>query len=295
VKRPGQGLLGRTRLTIFDAVNYLVISAIIFITMFPLLNIVSVSFSSPADILGNRIILFPRHFTLDAYRLVFVRIPLLQAFLNTIEYTTVGTLFSVISTLLMAYPLSRRTLYGRGVLMFVVSFTMFFSGGMIPTFILVRRLGIIDTLWAIVLPGLVSTWNLIITRTYFQGLPVELNEAAKIDGASEYRIFATIIIPLSKAIIAVLVLYYAVEIWNYFFIPMLYLNDPRKFPLQLLLRGLLVDTGTSQTDRLYQGKQVVEQSIKFAAVTISTLPIIAIYPFIQRYFVQGVQLGALKG
>jgi putative aldouronate transport system permease protein len=279
----------------FDLLAYFVIALFGCISLFPFLHLLAMSFSDAVNITQGNVTVWPRGFTIAAYEIAFVRLPMVQAIRNTLVYTVVGTVLSVIVTLTMAYPLARRGFYGGKTVLLLVTFTMFFNGGMIPTYLVVKELGLINTIGAMVLPGLIATWNLILTRTFLQELPYELVESAKIDGAGEWRIFRKLIVPLSTPIIAVLVLYYGVGLWNMFFTPMLYLNEKSKYPLQLILRDLLVETTEGYTDAYYEQSKVMQTNMKYAAIVIATVPIVCIYPFLQRYFVQGVRVGALKG
>lgn len=299
LSRPDGGIPHRSRRLVafnaFDASVYVVIGLFGCISLFPFLHLLAMSLSDAVNILQGNVGLWPRGFTLASYQIAFVRLPMLQAIRNTLVYTVTGTVLSVAATLTMAYPLARRGFYGGRTVLLLVSFTMFFNGGMIPTYLVVKNLGLIDKIGAMVLPGLIATWNLILTRTFLQELPYELVESAKIDGAGEWLIFRRLIVPLSHPIIAVLVLYYGVGLWNMFFTPMLYLNEKSKYPLQLVLRDLLVETTEGYTDAYYEQSKVMQTNMKYAAIVIATVPIVCMYPFLQRYFVQGVRVGALKG
>ena len=214
---------------------------------------------------------------------------------NTILYVACGGLLSLFLTISAAFCLTRRGLPGRNGILFLILFTMYFSGGLIPSYLVVRSLKLLDTPFAVLLPGAVSTYNLIITITYFRGLPYELEEAAKIDGAGDYTVLFRIMVPLATPIIAVIALYYMVGIWNNYFTPMLYLNKRSLFPLQLFLREILIQNNTASiTASQSDSAQAYAENVKYAIIVVSTVPVMCIYPFLQRYFVKGIMIGAIK-
>lgn len=286
---------------VFD-IGVLIISAVISaLILYPLIFIVSASFSSPEKVMSGEMWLFPVDFTLDAYSEVFKDGDIWNGYKNTIFYTIGGTFINIILTTLAAYPLSRRDLPGRNIIMFIITFTMFFSGGMIPTFLVVQGLGMVDTFWAMIIPNAIATYNLIVMRTYFQtSIPWELQEAAMIDGCSNWKMLWKVILPLSKPIIAVMLLFYAVGHWNAFFNALIYLRDDKLYPLQLILREILLVSQANMTDEIsseigLDEKMMLGESIKYALIIIASLPVLVIYPFVQKHFVKGVMIGSIKG
>ena len=279
---------------IFDGINNLLMICVVIIAAYPFLYVHANSLSSPMFVLQGKVVLIPKGFTTDAYVLAFQKIPIAKAYINTIKYVTLGTALNILLTILTAYPLSRKGFYGKPIFTFIIMFTMFFSGGLIPTYLVVKKLGMVNTTWAIVLPLMINVWNLIVTKTFLQTIPESLIEAAQIDGASEFGILAIIIIPLSKVIIATMVLFYAVDHWNSFFWPMIYLNDPDKYPVQLLLRQILIES-TGDGNANYEGMDVIQENLKYACVIIAIIPIVCVYPFVQKYFVKGIMIGSVKG
>jgi multiple sugar transport system permease protein/putative aldouronate transport system permease protein len=240
------------------------------------------------------------NFSLEGYRAVFEYPSILVGYRNTIFYTVFGTAINLAVTMLAAYPLARSGWYGKKVATFIFVFTMFFSGGMIPTYIQIRSLRILNTVWAMLLPGALSVYNLIIARTFIQNtIPNELFDSAKIDGASEFRLFGSIVLPLSKAIMAVLVLYYAVGHWNSYFSAFIYLSKREMFPLQIFLREILIVNSFEENSILDEAfatyKQGLADLLKYSLIVVATVPIICVYPFIQKYFVKGVMIGSVKG
>jgi putative aldouronate transport system permease protein len=266
-------------------------------TLYPFIYVLSMSISDPFEVLNKTVFLWPKGFSLGSYQVLLENKSIWQSYMNTLWYTAVGTAISLVMTVLIAYPLSKGTFLLRGPLMVFITITMFFGGGMIPSFILVSQLHLYNTRWAIVLPVAISTWNTIIARTYFQGLPESLSESARIDGANDFRILASIVIPLSMPIIAVLTLFYAVGQWNSYFPALLYLADPKLHPLQLFLMRVLIQMRYELATALQVGvfRAVQVEQLKYATIVVTVLPILCIYPFIQKYFVKGVLIGALKG
>lgn len=283
----------------FDVFNTLFMLVVIFITLYPFLHVAFASFSAPEEIAKNRgIMLWPRGFSVQGYREVFQNPMIVIGYRNTILYVVVGTAINILMTSLGAYVLSRKGYLYKNYLMFFIVFTMFFEGGLIPTFLLIRSLGIYNTMWAIVLPVAISTWNLIVMRTYFQGIPDSMEESAKIDGASHITILFRVILPLSKPILAVMVLFYGVGHWNSWFSAMIYLRERTKFPLQLVLREILISASmrdVTSADLSLLERQRMYLIIRPAVIMIATVPILFLYPFLQKYFVKGVMIGALKG
>lgn len=284
---------------LFDVIVYLIAAVIILIVLYPLLFVVSASFSDPARVLGGEVWLLPKGLTLEAYTNILHNDKIWTGYRNSIVYAVVGTLINIVMTLLAAYPLSRPDLPGRKGLMMIVTLTMFFSGGLIPSYLLVKSLGMVDTMWALIIPGAISTYNLIVMRTYFQSsIPWELQEAAHIDGCSNWRLLISIILPLSKPIIAVMVLFYAVGHWNAFFNALIYIRTEDLYPLQLVLREILMISQSAGVDGGNVGmeeKILLSESIKYAVIIVSSLPVLIMYPFVQRHFVKGVMIGSIKG
>ncbi|MDQ0877568.1 putative aldouronate transport system permease protein [Paenibacillus sp. V4I3] len=283
---------------IFDAVVSALAVLIVAVVLYPLIFIVSASFSDPALVLNGEVVLLPKQITLEAYRNVFQNDQIWNGYGNTVLYTAVGTVINLIMTTLAAYPLSRPDLPGRGIIMFFVTLTMFFSGGLIPSYLLVKNLGMVDTMWALVIPGAIATYNLIVMRTYFQSsIPWEIQEAAHIDGCSNWKLLTHVILPLSKPILAVMILFYAVGHWNSFFNALIYIRSKDMYPLQLVLREVLM---VSQADAVdsnvgLESKILLAESIKYVVIIISSLPVLLMYPFVQKHFVKGVMIGSLKG
>lgn len=274
-----------------------------FVTFYPFWNALVISFNTGADTMNGGVTFWPRDFTLDNYQIVFQDTRLMNAFLISILRTIVGTTLSIFFTSMLAYGLSKKELIGRQKIMFFFIATMFFSGGLIPTFLVVRSLGLMDTFWVMIIPSLISVWNMIIFRTFFQQMPKGLEESAKIDGCSNWGIFFKIILPLSGPVIATLSLFTAIGHWNDWFLPSIYINSERLIPMQTFLQRVLnsntVSSQLSQMDagsaaRMAQMSTVTSRSLSMAIMMVATLPIILVYPFVQKYFVKGVLIGSLK-
>lgn len=278
-----------------EFVIIVVLAAAALVTIFPLIYVFNNSISGSAEILGGTVWLWPRNVTWSGYLTVVQSTEVWRSYYNTLWYTGVGTALNVSITLMVAYPLSRRAFNGRGLLMFYIAFTMWFSGGIIPTFIIVRNLGLYATRWAMVLPTAAAAWNIIITRTYLQSnIDDSIPESAKIDGANDLTIFFRIVIPVSSTIIAVNVLFYAVAHWNAYFPALIYLPDPDLHPLQMILRKFLILPPEEEELMAFEAIAGVTRN-RFVVIMVGTLPILAVYPFLQRYFIKGVMIGALKG
>ena len=285
---------------VFDTINTLLLVLVMLVVLYPLYFIVIASFSDPLEVLSGHVVFFPKKVSLEAYKMVFRDAQILTGYRNTIFYTLLGTAVNIVLTVLAAYPLSRRDLAGRKFFTVMLAVTMFFSGGLIPTYLMVSNtLHLLDTIWAMILPGAISVWNVIIVRTYFQtSIPPELSEAAMVDGCSDFMLLAKVILPLSMPVLAVMVLFYGVAHWNSFFNALIYLNDKALYPLQLILRSILVQNTMSE-DMLAEvdslaNRQVMAETIKYALIVVASAPIIAVYPFLQKYFVNGVMIGAIK-
>ncbi|WNQ12292.1 carbohydrate ABC transporter permease [Paenibacillus aurantius] len=290
---------------IFLFANYLYLTLAFLIVAYPVVYMLSASISNPHYVGSGEMWLWPKGITFEGYQRVFENSKIWSGYANTILYTLVGTAISLAVTLPAAYALSRRDLVGRNLFMGMFMVTMFFGGGLVPTYLLVKDLGMINTIWALVLPGAASIYNIIVTRTFFMSaIPRELEEAAQMDGASTTRLFLTIILPLSLPIIAVMALFYGVGQWNSYFSALIYLNDEAKYPLQIILRQILVlqemsaqtgGTVDASTASALNNKAEVAALVKYSVIIVSTLPVIVVYPFLQRYFVQGVLIGSVKG
>jgi putative aldouronate transport system permease protein len=284
---------------IFLALVYLFLFIVLLVVLYPLVYIVSASFSSPLAVSSGRVWLFPVEFSLRGYQVDLQNPQLVVGYANSIYYTFFGTLISVALTIMVAYPLSRRALFGRNVLMFLITFTMIFSGGLIPTYLVVRQLGMINTRWALLIPGAVAAFQVIIARTFFQAnIPDELAEAAEMDGCSDLRFMWSVVLPLSKPIIAVLVLMYAVSQWNAYFDALIYLKSSDLQPLQLVLRNILIlnttASGSMDAKTMVERRQLADL-LKYSLIVLGSLPVLIIYPFVQRYFVKGMLIGSIKG
>lgn len=272
---------------------------ILFAIAIPILFVIASSFSSPSAVSAGKVFLWPVDFSLVGYQVIFQSSNIMRAFLNSVAYTFVGTVVSVTLTMLAGYPLARTDLKIRGVVMFLFTVTMFFSGGMIPTYLVVSKLGLIDSFWAMIIPSAMGVWNVILIKTYVQSsIPSEIFESASIDGCSDWKYFTSMVIPLSKPIIAVMVLLYAVGKWNDFFSGLLYLNDVNKQPLQLLLRNVLVQNdsiGMAMNLAQQMNRQELKTLLQYSLIIVSSVPVMLLYPFIQKYFVKGIMMGSIKG
>ncbi|MGG1552032.1 carbohydrate ABC transporter permease [Paenibacillus ferrarius] len=284
---------------LFDVTNVTLLLIFALITFIPFIYIIAGSFATQKELLQRGFILFPTEFSLSAYEFIFSTSTLMRSMGVTIFITVAGTFINIVMTCLMAYPLARKDLDFRRPIQMAVIFTMLFSGGMIPTFLVIKQLGMMDTYWSLLIPGAISAFNLIIMRNFFQQLPDGLEESAKIDGCSDPGILFRIAIPLSLPAIATFSLFYAVGHWNTFFSAVLYINDAAKWPIQVLLRQIVImSDGGGLGDSTALGADFVqppEQSVKMAVIVISTLPILLVYPFLQKHFAKGVLLGSVKG
>ncbi|MGI5899506.1 MAG: carbohydrate ABC transporter permease [Christensenellales bacterium] len=286
---------------VFEICNIIFMLALSVIMLYPFLYVASASVSSNTAILAGRVSIIPDTFDLKAYQAVFKYKLVWTAYGNTLLYTSAGTTINLILTVLGAYPLSRKDFYGKGLFTFMIAFTMLFSGGLIPTFLVVRNLGLFNTRWAILLPGAISTMNMIIMRTFFQGIPDSLEEAATIDGCTDMQVLTKIILPLSTASLMTIGMFYAVGHWNRWFDAMIYLRDNTKYPLQLVLRSIVLQnqindllSGQAGTT-IEDGTNLIAETIKYAVIMVAVIPILCVYPFVQKYFVKGVMIGSIKG
>lgn len=285
---------------IFNVINMIILWIVLILVAYPLIYVLSASFSNPQAVSSGKVWLWPVDFTLRGYEVVFQHPDIVRGFLNAIYITVLGTVVQVIITIMAAYPLSRKTLYGKGVITLFFTFTMFFGGGLIPTFILINNLGLYNTYWALILPGAVGVYNVIVARTFFQTtIPEDLFEAGQLDGCSDFRFLISVVLPLSKPIIAVLVMFYAVGHWNSYFGPMIYLADKQLYPLQIVLRNILVqnqfDSQMMMDVASMEQQKGLAELIKYSVIVVSSLPMLILYPFIQKHFVKGVMIGAIKG
>jgi len=285
---------------VVDIINIFLLSFILIIVLYPLIFVISASLSDPMEVLKGNVWLLPKSINLDSYMRVFKNADILIGYKNTILYTVIGTIINLGMTIAAAYPLSRKKFYARNVLMAFFTFTMFFSGGIIPTYLVVKQLGLVNNFWVMILPGSVQVWNLILMKTFFQNsIPEELHEAAYVDGGTNMGVLFYIVLPLSAPIIAVMVLFYGVGHWNAFFNALIYLSDRSKYPLQLILREILIesqmDSMMSSTSDTIADQRLYAESIKYAVIIVASLPVLMLYPAIQKYFVKGVMVGAIKG
>lgn len=285
---------------VFYCITGIVVTFILLVVLYPLIYIVSSSFSSPSAVSAGKVVLFPVDFSLEGYKAVFKNKDIVSGYLNTIYYALAGTFINVTLTMFAAYPLARTDLPGKNKIMFIFTFTMFFSGGMIPSYMLVKDLGLMDTRWAILLPGALSVYNMIITRTFIQSsIPKEMLEASQIDGCNDIQYFFKIVLPLSKPVLAVITLFYVVGHWNAYFNAFLYLTDRKLYPLQIILREILIvnsiDPSMVVDEALLTAKQGIADLLKYSLIVVSVVPMLIIYPFIQKHFAKGMMIGSVKG
>jgi putative aldouronate transport system permease protein len=287
----------------FTIVVYCFSAVILFITLYPVLFVLSASLSDPHMVNSGQVWLLPKGVNFEGYRRVFRNAEIWIGYRNTVFYTGFGTVLNLVVTLTAGFALSDRRLIGRGIITRLILFTMFFNGGLIPTYLLLRGMGMTDTIWSLLLPGLVGTTNLIICRTFFStSIPEELKDAAAIDGCNTYQMFFRIVLPLSSAVIAVMALQYGIVHWNQYFNAMIYLKNRELYPLQLFLREILLTpqinidrSPTAEEAESIAAQQRLAELIKYVVIIVSTLPVLLIYPFMQKYFVRGVMIGSIKG
>lgn len=298
----------RKRVTVFDIVVYTILVILMIMMIYPLIFVVSASFSNPKLVAAGKMLLWPVEVTLDGYKYLFQYKEIWTGYANTIFYTIAGTILNLIATMPCAFALSRKDLKGKGLIMIFFMIPMYFGGGLIPGYLNVKSLGLLDTRFLILINGLVSTYNVIVCRTYFQtSIPYELQEAAVIDGCNDFQIFGKVIFPLSKPITVVMMLYYGVGRWNSYFTEMIYLKDRAKFPLQLFLREILTKSSFAKTAMMngqsFSAEEMmalIKQAdtanmIKYGVIVLGTLPMMMIYPFLQKYFEKGIMIGSVKG
>jgi len=286
---------------IFYIIDYIYLALCGIIVLIPMLNVIAQAFSDPQSVISGTVFIWPNYPTLQTFKIILGNRFVLTGYLNTFFYMSIGTTINVILTILCAYPLSRAEFAGRNIFMMIFAFTMLFSGGMIPTYLVVRNLGLIDTRWAMLLPGAMVVWNMILARTFFQNnIPKEMYESAELDGAGDTTILLKIVLPLSSSIIAILILFYAIGHWNSYFDAMLYLRSQDLFNIQLILR-IAISSIKQLMNQSGGDMAVMQQALaygeasKYVIIVISMLPVLIIYPFVQKHFVKGIMIGAIKG
>lgn len=283
----------KKKLSLFEIVLICIMLLFMALIIVPFAHIIAVSLSSSAYVMTGQVSVWPKGFTTIYYEDILKQGDFLQAYGNTITYTVLGTALSLTTTAMAAYALSRKQVIGHKLITAMITLTMFIGGGMIPNFITVMNYGLLDTIWAVLLPGMISTWNLIVMRSFFIAYPKEIIESGMLDGLQDAGVFFCLVLPTSKAALATIGLYYAVAKWNSYLQPFLYLNDSSKYPVQLLLRQMLTSAATeSQADA---EAMMVPESVKYACIVVTALPVMCVYPFIQKYFVKGVMVGSIKG
>ncbi len=285
----------KNKISIFSILKVLVLLAAVFCTVYPYIYMVAVSTSKAIYVLKGEVSFYPKGFTLDTYRIVFEDRRIFKAYLNTVIYSASGSLLALAVTCAGAYALSKKKLIFNKFFTAMIMFTMFFGGGLIPTYLTVKGLGLYDSIWAIILPVAVSTYNLLIMRTFFVQFPAELEESGRLDGLNDLSVFFRLVLPLSKAVLATIGLFYAVSLWNSYFSAMLYINTESKVPLQIVLRDMLIESTQFSNKAVGADSVVVDESLKYSTVIVSIIPIVLVYPFLQKYFVKGVMIGSLKG
>ncbi|GBF78078.1 ABC transporter permease [Paenibacillus sp. 598K] len=287
----------KKRLTVFDWVNYILIGLISLLCIFPFFYVFSVSFTDPKAYVPLKFYLFPDQWSLDSYRYILSTNSFLNALYSTLYITVIGTILNIVVSFTMAYGLTKRTLPGYKTLMGMVIFTLVFSAGIVPNYLLVRELGLLNSYWALIWTSLTNAWSLIVIKSFLDSLPGELEQAAKIDGASDMGVFMRIVIPLSKPAIATFTLFFAVMHWNTFFNALIYLSDSSKWTLQLFVKTLVIDANSVAVAQAGSSDEAVmpQETIRMATIVLSMLPILLVYPFLQKHFAKGVMLGSVKG
>lgn len=283
---------------LFDVFNTFLMITILFITLFPLYYVLIISFSDGSAVMRGEVNFIPKGINWKSYEIVFQDSSLMRSYLNTILYTISGTIINLSMTALCAYPLSRSSFYGRNFFALAIVFTMFFDGGLIPRYLVVDSLGLVDTVWAIIIPPAINVWYMILMRTFFQNIPEAMHESAYMDGAGEFKVLTRIVLPLSVPILATMTLFYAVWHWNSFFPALIYLSDKSQYPVQIILRNIVISGDMAEQSSMMGGQMgqlVTAQNIKYAVVIVAIAPIVMLYPFLQKYFVQGLMVGSIKG
>lgn len=299
-RRKGKKLVNQDR--IFDGVNRVLMIVLLIVFVWPLWFVLIASISDPAQVWQGNVILMPKNITLDAYKEVIQYETIWIGYRNTILYTVLGTIINLVLTVCGAYPLSRRDFAPRKFLLIILMITMYFSGGLVPSYLVVNKLGLVDTIWAMIIPNAVSMFNIIITRTYFiNSIPEELHEATQLDGANTAQYLFKVVLPLSKPILAVITLFYAVGHWNDFYSALIYINSQQLLPLQSVLRKLLLSTqmtlqltSSMSPDEIMRKTQLA-QTLKYSSIIVSTVPVLCLYPLVQKHFVKGIMVGSVKG
>lgn len=287
---------------IFTAISLTILFIIMILVIYPMWVVIIASFSDPISIYNKPFVFWITDFTVESYKLVFSDKNFVTGFINSVLYTVVGTAVNVVMNICAAYPLSKRYFKGKTFLTLMFTFTMFFSGGLIPTYLIVDSLGLLNNFWVMIIPGAVSMFNIIVMRTYFQSrIPLEMEEAAKVDGCTNFKLLLLIVLPLSIPIIAVIALYYGVGHWNDYFTALIYITDQKLQPLQTVLRNILLKDQTTgvldlvATDEAYATRMMARMGLKYAVIVVSTVPIFIVYPLVQKFFAKGVMVGAIKG
>ncbi|MCX4697264.1 MULTISPECIES: carbohydrate ABC transporter permease [Streptomyces] len=290
VNRPTRGY------RVFQGVNGVILTLVVIVTLYPFVNIVARSFSGERQIRAGEVALWPKGFNLTTYKIVFQDSMFWRNYGNTVLYTVVSTVIAMVLTTCYAYVLSKKQLRGRGLLVGIAVFTMFFTGGLIPNYVLISSLGMKNTIWALAIPNAISVFNLLVMKAFFESLPTDLEEAAQIDGLSTYGILLRIVLPLSKAVVATMILFYSVAFWNSWFAAFLYMDSTELMPVTVYLRNLISGaTGGGNAGAATEQLSQVGANIQSVTIVLTALPILCVYPFVQRYFVSGVMLGAVKG
>lgn len=289
----------RKKIEVFDVIVHIIAAFLMLVVLYPLILVLSNSVSDPGLVASGQVLLFPKGINLEGYKAVFQDKNIMTGYANTIFYTFFGTLINLLVTVPAGYALTKRTLPGGKIFMILYMITMYFSGGMIPTFLVVNSMGLYNTRWVLLILGAFSTYNCIICRSFFDSFPKELEEAAEIDGYSSMEIFVKIVLPLSKALLGVMVLYFAVGHWNSYFNALIYIRDDGMQPLQVFLRRILILAQTSQememADDFVESMAAREALLRYSTIVVSSLPLLIVYPFLQKYFDKGVMIGAVKG
>lgn len=284
------------KISFFNIFNITLMLLLCIVFIYPFIYTAAISFSGAKPIMQGQVLLYPKEFTVNAYQAIFKNDSIMRSFVYTVELTVLGVVTSIFATTFTAYPLSRIDFKGKNIFLNLIIFTMYFNGGLIPTYLLIKQIGLTNKMGALIFPSMIDTFLLIIMLNYFRGLPIELEEAAKVEGANNFTIFLRVILPLCLPVLATLTIFYAVGYWNTFFNALMYIQTPKKYPLQVLLYQILsnTDTMTNNSNEVYS-KELVAENLKGAIVIVTTLPIVVIYPFLQKYFIKGATVGAVKG
>jgi len=286
----------RKKLTLFDIINVALLGLLCISILYPFLYMLAVSLSAKIEIMQGNVFLFPRGFNLKSYSYMLSNSTIGLAFLNTLKYTVIGTTVGVLLTMISSYPLSKKEFFGRKLFMKVIVFTMIFNGGIIPNYLLILKLGLYNSMWALVLPVAINSVFIIMTITFYQAIPKDIEESAMIDGASVYGILFKIIMPVCKPLAAALSLFFAMYHYNSYFLPLIYLNQKVLYPLQVVLKDMVIDTSSlMENQRMETVNEYAQVSLQYATIIISVVPLLIVFPIIQKYFIKGVMIGAVKG